>query len=230
MPRKYVPKTKKFRRRPRKVYRRKYNMLSFNKAPVPNRFATKLRYVDYAEINPDVAGVAGVHVVCANGLYDPNITGVGHQPRGFDQIMPLYDHYIVIGAKITVQFMTKLATNQEAMMIGVALKDTSTVYADPNSYLEGRNIRSSVLRSTTSTGEGQMSVITKTFSCKKFLGRSHPLSDPELKGGVAGNPNEKAFFHIFAAPFSSSDVNPLKIQYRVEYLAVFVEPKQPSQS
>ena len=34
----------------------------------------------------------------------PNHTGVGHQPLYFDQLMTIYNHYIVIGAKITVKF------------------------------------------------------------------------------------------------------------------------------
>ena len=41
---------------------------------------------------------------------DPNHTGVGHQPLYFDQLMTIYNHYIVIGAKITVKFTAYPAT------------------------------------------------------------------------------------------------------------------------
>lgn len=50
-------------------------------------------------------GLAPVHRdFSANGLYDPDITGVGHQPRGFDQMMAIYEKYIVTGVKVEVWF------------------------------------------------------------------------------------------------------------------------------
>lgn len=38
-----------------------------------------------------------------NSCYDPNYTGVGHQPRGFDQWMNIYNNYTVIGARVKVE-------------------------------------------------------------------------------------------------------------------------------
>ena len=41
----------------------------------------------------------------ANGAFDPNLTGVGHQPRGFDQFMAGYETFTVTGSKISVNFV-----------------------------------------------------------------------------------------------------------------------------
>lgn len=230
MARKYVPKTKKHRRRPRYYRRKKRNMLSFTKAPVPNSFATKLRYVEDTSINPGVAGIAGVHIVSANGCYDPNITGSGHQPRGFDQMMQLWDHYTVIGAKITVEFIRPYNTNSYALALGVALKDSPTPAVDKNDYLEGRNVVSKATKSSTSTNDSFTYKLSKTFSTRKFLGFSKPLSVTAARGDISNNPGEQAYFHIFAAPFQSVDNEAIIVNYRVDYLVVFTEPKQPTQS
>lgn len=45
-------------------------------------------------INPAAGGVVGSYVFQINGPYDPNVTGIGHQPLGFDQLMLMYEHYI----------------------------------------------------------------------------------------------------------------------------------------
>lgn len=226
----YVRKTKKTSRRPRRYRNKQRKVLSFTKAPIPNRFATKLRYVEFTTINPGVAGIAGVHVVKANGMYDPNQTGVGHQPRGFDQLMSMYDHFTVVGARISVQFSTYANSAYSPLNVGIALKDSNSAYTDANDYLEGRNVVSRMIGATTTQSAGGISSLSKSFSTRKFLGRSKPLSDPELKGSTVTDPAELAYFHIFAAPMDTSDVDPVTISYRIDYLCVLTEPKQPAQS
>lgn len=221
----------------RRTYRRRYkrNMLSFNKAPMPNKFAVKLRYAESYSIDPGVGGITGVRVIRANSLNDPDRTGGGHQPRGFDQLMAMYDHFVVIGSKITVMFNTGGTTGiGGAFIVGISLKDSDTTAADKNEYMEGRNVVSRQLLkgagSATSIVQDRCT-LKKTFSARKFLGRSKPLSDPELKGGSGSNPTEQAFFHIFAQLMNSSlDANPIEVQVVIDYLAVLIEPKQPTQS
>lgn len=225
MPKRYVRKTKarRFNRRKRRYAKR--NMLSFTKAPIPNRFAVKLRYADYHTIDPDVAGGAGVFVLSANGLYDPNITGVGHQPRGFDQWMTMFDHYTVVGAKVTVRYIS--VNNLEPLIVGLNLKDSSQTYVNKNDYEEGRNVRTQLINSKDNEEHKQLSL---TFSAKKFLGISKPLSSTQIRGGATANPAEQAYFHIWGAPMTLNDAGSFKIQYWIDYLVVFTEPKQPSQS
>lgn len=220
MPRKYVPKKKKFYRRSRR-YKRS-NKLSFYKAPLPNMLASKMRYVENISINPGF-GLAGVYVVSANGMYDPNFTGTGHQPRGFDQIMSMYDHYTVIGSKIVVEFTP---TGNYNSTIFVSLKDSVTGLT-ANDYLEGRNVSSAVLQPT---GNGHVKTLSKTFSARKFLGVSHPMSSSLLRGSDTSNPSEQAYYHIGIKALQAVDESEVQINFRVEYLVIYTEPKQPTQS
>lgn len=217
-------------RRARRKYNKRSNRLGFRKAPMPNKFATKLRYSEYSTLNTGAGGTAAAHVVKANGLYDPNYTGTGHQPRGFDQLMTMYDHFTVIGAKISVDWSTNSSASIGPLQVGISVKDSATTYSDGNDYAEGRNVVSRVIRSTSASGNAGYMHLSKQFSTAKFLGRSKVLADPELKGSVSADPTEGAYFHIWCAPLSTNDEPALTIKYRVDYLVVFTEPKQPDQS
>lgn len=219
---------RKNRKRPyrrRRRYRKNYQVV--RKSPMPLSFKTKLRYVEQLALNPGLAGTAAVNVFNAGGLYDPNTTGVGHQPRGFDQLMPLYDHYVVIGAKITATFATR-ASSLYPTMCGIALRDGSVVDTNPNDYLEGGSVVSGVI-SPDGTGK---CIVTKSisYSPRRFLGRSKPMSDSQLKGSDSANPSEAGFFHVFCAPIQAVDEGPVDVLVRIDYIAVFIEPKDVAQS
>lgn len=224
--------TRRYRRGTRRTrrYSRRVVRYTFSKAPVPNRMATKLRYVEYTTLDPGAAGLAAVHIVTANGCYDPNISGVGHQPRGFDQLMTFYDHYTVVSSKITVDFANPTASATNSLAIGIALKDNNTPYGNYNDYAEGRNVVSMLLPATTASSGGHVRTLSKTFSTRKFLGVASPLSNAYVRGDVASNPTEEAYFHIYCAPLGLVDSSYIRIQYRIEYNVIFTEPKQPTQS
>jgi len=63
-----------------------------------DRLRVKLRYASY------VIGTTGVtaayQIVNGNNLFDPDRTGTGHQPRGFDQYAQQYRNYCVYSSRI----------------------------------------------------------------------------------------------------------------------------------
>lgn len=220
MPRKY--KKKQFKR---KTYRKK--RVSSQLSPMMNRFATKLKYVDQSiQLDPGMGGTAAVQVFSGNGLYDPNITLTGHQPRGFDQIMAMYDHCVAIGSKIKIT-----AYNEEtnvSVIFGVAVMDTATTSADVNDYLESGRVMYKVI---SKISNGNPTTVYARGSPKKILGISHPLASSELKNSTSSNPTEQFYYHVFVAPQDgSTNVGVTTITAEIEYLTVFIEPKIPTQS
>lgn len=82
-------------------------------------------------------GALAIYVYTTNGLYDPNTTGIGHQPTGFDQLMALYNEYVVIGSTIKVSFTNSDETN--AAICGISMLDYSTTDNDWKKYVENGN-------------------------------------------------------------------------------------------
>lgn len=194
---------KKYARRPRRRfkkrrYRRKtysgsnQSIASIRTSPFPTKYKVNMRYVDNIVLNAG-AVLPVSHLFCANGIYDCDITGVGHQPTGFDQLMPFYDHYVVIGSKMTATFSSRNTAIQT--IVGVTAKDSVTGTADYRELVEQGNTKYSVLGI-----EGQSNSV-RTFryplNPSKFLGRSKPLSDDQLKGSNSANPTELCYYHLW---------------------------------
>lgn len=224
MPRKY----KKSKRYNRRKYRR-YKKLTPSTAsgPLAVKLKANMVYSDTMTLNPGLAGAAAGYNFSCNGLYDPNITGIGHQPRGFDQLMLLYDHYVVIASKITITAANSDTGNSN--MFAVLVRDSPTLMVDPNDIMENRFVRYSVL-SSEGSGDNTKS-ITLRVNPNKFLGRSKPLADDQLKGNDSANPVEQCYFQVYAYPTpAGTDTTSVYCQVRIEYTAIFIEPKQPAQS
>lgn len=85
----------------RKNYGRKRKQVNVNKAltPFAQRYITKLKYSDTLTLN---LGNSYQYVFNLNSLFDPNRTGTGHQPYGFDQLSAIYNRYRVISCKYIV--------------------------------------------------------------------------------------------------------------------------------
>lgn len=216
-------KYKKYVRRKRRAPKRRSRKVSPT-YPLSNKFLFKTRYVEVDKvIDVGIGGVAQTMVYRLTSLFDPNFSGAGHQPIGFDQIMPMYDHYCVIGARVRVS-----ATNldRDPQHIIMQIRDTATVGTNISQILENGATKHVIVN-----GEGNNN--TKTlglnFSAKKFFGKS-PMDGDKYQGTLTNNPNENAFLHLIVQPIEAD--NPGKIVYTItiEFIALLTEPKQLGQS
>jgi len=208
----------------KKSYKRKSVV---QKGPLALRMPVKMRYNDSFSLDP-IASLASNHVFSCNGLFDPNITATGHQPRGFDEIIAMYDHYVCIASKITV---TVANPHERACIVGIVVKDGVTTTADPEDLMENRYMKYITIPGR----NGEVGESVRTISMKvnpnKFLGRSKPMADPELKGSSTSNPAEGCFFHVFCYLIDPSvEQGALTAQVVLDYTSVFIEPKQPFKS
>lgn len=74
----------------------------------PHKYVT-LRYTE--TFNFTLASTVGTQQLFRlNSIFDPNSTGVGHQPYGYDQLSALYNRYRVLAARWKVVFGTQTST------------------------------------------------------------------------------------------------------------------------
>lgn len=196
-------------------------------APIRRKLKVVMKYQTTAILNPTTAGGTAVVVFRANSLFDPEAGLGGHQPRGFDQLMTLYDHYTVISASIRADFHN--SDTSQGQVVGIATRDDLTTSLNMNDYLEGSQCRYGIVSDATA-GQNLKS-ISQTVNPAYFLGRSHPLSDPDMKGTILADPIEQVFFHVFVAPIDQSvDASPVQVNVQLSYIAMLTEPVVPGQS
>lgn len=68
---------------------------------IPPQLNVCLKYVTRILLNP-TSGTADNYQFRMNSLFDPDLTGTGHQPAGYDQIATLYNRWLVTKCSIQV--------------------------------------------------------------------------------------------------------------------------------
>lgn len=192
---------------------------------IPKSMAKRFRYVTDISIDPPTAGTVGYHIFRANSLYDPDKTGVGHQPYGFDQYVPdLYNHVTVLGAKITAVFSLgspAVANAANNLICGITVKDDDVPILDPELIRENsRGTRWSMI-----TNASNPRAISAKFSTRKFFGKKDVRDNAELTHTATTNPSELAYFHVWVAPCAYNvDAYNATVQVIIDYIAFLSEP------
>lgn len=191
--------------------------------PFSKSRTVKLRYHETITINPAM-GVAGTYTFSANGLYDPNISGTGRQPYGFDQLCALYNKYHVTGSRMTITPVT----SDSYYILGVKLCDITTLNTStPDYIMEQPGFKKRIIANNASAVSPAVSM---TFSAKKFFrlkSKAFVLADDSLSGTTASNPAENGFFIIVFQPATNGqDLSNTTFQVQIDYIATFTGPRE----
>lgn len=86
-----------------------------NRSFLPQTMICTHRYVEQLTLTADnVTGLTGNEVAFRlNSLNDPNLSGVGHQPYGYDQMSTLYQKYCVYKVHMQVRIQSQTANQPE---------------------------------------------------------------------------------------------------------------------
>lgn len=221
------PYTRKKRNGTRK--RRSNGMKGTSAAmPLGKTFKFKTRYVQLGNIlDPSGPGAFPVtHVWSLNGLFDPNVTGAGHQVIGFDQLMPNFDHYCVIGARVRCTFTNKDFANSS--ICALQIKDTQATSPLLTESIENGLVTYKVL-STAGAG-GATKTLTTQVSMNKFFGRK-VMQGTKYAGTSTSNPLDGCFLHVTVGPTDViTDIAATLYSIEIEYIAILTEPRQLTQS
>jgi hypothetical protein len=189
--------------------------------PLPYRLKAHLKYVTFATLAGGVT--PGVNVYSANGCYDPDITGIGHQPRGFDQLIALYDHYVVTKSRIKIEVLP--SSSGAKCVTGVQLQSSSTSQSDYIDYAEQARCDFGLTPFfVTSGGVPEPKTHAMSFDAHEFMGIPDPITSGKLQGSVSANPSDQAFFHIFAQNIDGSTSSTVVALVSIEYDVTFIEP------
>lgn len=205
--------------------------VGMSNSPVdPHKFV-RMKFNDVTQGLDPAVGVNAIRVYRCNDLYDPDSTGLGAQPMGFDQWMIFYEHFTVLSSKITCTFLpnfTQSTANQ--YICGIYTDSNSTSTAIPTAMMEQPGTRYGIL----TANAARPLILSKTFSTSTFFGKSRNdvLAESELKGTDVGSPSEQAFWHVFATAADTNlvDAAEVRVNISIEYFAYLSERRTMPQS
>lgn len=156
-------------------------------APIPQRFITKMKYADTFQLST-VGG--GVYRFNLNSIFDPNRTGVGHQPYARDQLATLYNRYRVYKVNYAITFFNSSTASKVAVCpsnIEMGVATISEVMENPQS------------KWAVATPGGSSKVISGTVSLPALTGRTKAqyMADDRYQAEMTTSPAELLILNIF---------------------------------
>lgn len=167
--------------------------LTFNAAPLGNNKTATLFYNALSSFSTGALGAPQVKVWQCNSMFDPDFTGGGHQPMGFDQMMVFFSRYIVIRSNIEVQFQN---LSDNLLTVGICLKTESTAEVDYRIYGENQPNRQALIGAAGSSSDKV--TLALPFDTASFFGKKDVKDETDLSGSASSSPVSNAFWHTYA--------------------------------
>lgn len=183
----------------------------------PQKMVCKLRYVARATLT-STAGALTTSNFQANNLYAVQGSSA-HQPMYFDNLMAIYNHYVVLGSKIDITASPNAAGSTNGAVISVFLNDDTNVV--PTS-IDAIGEQSSARNASLSAVMDFPTKIYCTYSAQKVFG-PNAIQNVELKGDATANCADTVVYSVSMQSTSGDAV--INILAEIEYTAVFFELK-----
>lgn len=205
----------------RKAPRRKFKMTTVNRGlqPFSSRFITKMKYSDSIALT---ALNGYQYAFNLNSCFDPNQTGVGHQPYGWDNLTPIYNRYRVISAK----YVINAYNNSNAIRFGCIVTNDGAPINNMSELAENPRAQTRV-----QLPSGSTQTIVSSISIPKLMGRTKAqyMADDRFQALVTASPAELALLTIYGQTINDTATD-VSVVVTLEYTVEFFDPKPIDQS
>lgn len=227
-------KTTKTRKYKKRSYRKRRgvagtSMLKGNYIGFPSNRVVKMRYATQTLLDMTSVGAAQ-YTFLANSIYDPDSTTTGHQPLGHDQWQNFYNHYVVLGSKITVYLTGTSSAESGGAMCTIQLSDDLTTSTDVTVQIEQGRGTYKLINGFTGINPIK---ITSRYSAKKFFNIKDVKDNLDRIGvGFGADPADVAAYVLTVKDLNSTTGSILKLDAFVviDYVVLLSEPKELPQS
>lgn len=187
----------------------------YRSSGIPEQMVLKLKYSELVR-HTITAGFAQ-YVWSANGCFDPNITGGGHQPLYFDQQMTLYNHFVVMSSHIKI---TPATGSPIDLVYAVYVDDDASGTTTATTSWERPGVRVAAA----APGSWKPEPIEHFWKSGNTFGQD-VLANSELHGTSGANPTEQSYFIVtFFDPAAGTTSN-VDFLYEIWFDVVFFERK-----
>lgn len=160
---------------------------------LPTGMRVQMKYSTRVDLTSAVLSTVE-NVFRAFSIFDPDYTGVGHQPLGHDQWANLYKRYRVLGSKIDAHFSrtdAPAATNYQNQCV-LALTEQSALVSGSDLLAEYPVSRSTILGN-----DGGTKYLSLGYTpAWKFKGEPGVAFEADYSADFGNNPTRDSYYHI----------------------------------
>lgn len=192
--------------------------------PFPNRYICKMKYSTNVYTN----STTGQYVFNLNSLYDPDSTGIGHQPYGYDNLALLYNRYRVISCGWRIIHPIGGFQGPAIMLACLPNNDASIVYTDAGEMTENPRTKYII-----QNPGGSITPLKGKVYIPKLVGRTKAqyMADDHYQATVVSSPVEQALLYLQSFnPATGGVATSIPIQVVLEYTVEFFDVKHVVQS
>lgn len=213
--------------RARRTYRKqRYAIAGSGKMPLfPRTMYTKFSYAEDFNLTNSTGGIPSTYVFRANSLFDPNLTGVGGQPRYYDTLCGAnntaapYKNYLVQAAKITLTIFSRsdsVANNPSYNgFISIRALQQNAPPLTREEMMEGTFMKRIPI---TNAQSGMPRRLSFYLPMKKIYGCKDVSDDLQRYGAeYNGNPIQECYFIVSMCPIGGATGASFDIMAKINF-------------
>jgi len=188
------------------------------------------RYNEGIRMNTN-AGVASTYTFMLNSVYDPNHTGTGHQPIGFDQMAAIFQKYYVVGARVNLRVWNRDTDEYVGFAIYFSEHANPLGTVGIQGLLEQGALKYVILPPNTTGGGGVCKQMNAKISMKKFFHVKDYIDNSQFQGTDVSSPVRPCFMHVILwQPDGGVTAASASFELTLDQATVWVGPKHLQQS
>lgn len=201
---------------------------------MPNSKLVKLTYTDTVNLSNSVGALKN-HIFHVNNLFDPDFSGIGHQPRYFDTFCGAdggtapYEFYRVFSAKVTAKFIQDNTGVGAICDVGVNIRpSTAAPPITSNEMREQKKNRSKVL--SIASGSNNIMTVTNYASIKKILGINDVKDNSQLLAAYSTGPTSLVSADVWMQPVDGASTTSIYARVTIEFICQFTKMNTTAES
>ena len=204
----------------KKRYNNRYSQLVICKRPVcPEQILVPLKYVSEKIDILCTSGAGNYHLFNFNNCYDPDRTGTGHQPLGWDQWVAFYGIYRVISASVKVVAINTTDDNPFHMALNFSGSTAGATGVDASAEGRGKSRYG---------GDQQKILSARAFRRGHSVfgvSKSQYRNDDLYRGPTSGAPSKEGIIQIWVIPFDEATTTTISFKAEITYYVMFQNSK-----
>lgn len=192
---------------------------------VPQSMTVKMRYCQNVILTGN-AGAIGENLFSTNSIYDPDVSGVGHQPYGHDEWSTFMTYYTVRRSWISVDFNS----TAEVPAVAFILRTDSTAAGGSSAsrYTEAPGC----VYSSMAGDQGGPSKLTlkNNYNMARDTGNGAGSNDDAFKGQFGASPPDQQYWRVGVQAIDASSTVSIPCYVTITYECELTVPKTLVQS